>query len=154
MVAAPSIAAERPGHLAQSLAAKTSLAGGPARSSMPDRRLGTVGLIHRRLRARREASTSDATCRCPVDQSLAPALGDVDRTGVGLVGRVAGHVWCQVGHLQVAGIDVVQDDGTVLGFAVVIAQRLQLFGDVGDPPLSVAEGYRMLLAMASRVRVP
>ena len=48
---------------------------------------------------------------------------------------IADRIWCHVGHLQVAGIDVVQHDGTVLGFTVVTAQLLQLFGDVGDPPL-------------------
>ena len=61
-----------------------------------------------------------------------------------LPGIIAGHIWCHVGHLQVAGIDVVQDDGTVLGFTVVTAQLLELFGDVGDPPLGNPpySGYR------------
>jgi len=63
---------------------------------------------------------------------------------VSLPGIVAGHIWCHVSHLQVADIDVVQDDGAVLGFTVVTAQLLELFGDVGDPPLGNPPhcGYR------------
>lgn len=58
-----------------------------------------------------------------------------DQGDVSLAGIVADHLGCHVGHLQVADIGVVQDDGTVLGFVVVPAQLFQLFGDIGDPPL-------------------
>ena len=58
-----------------------------------------------------------------------------DQVDVSLAGIVADYLGCHVGHLQVADIGVVQDDGTVLGFVVVPAQLFQLFGDIGDPPL-------------------
>lgn len=37
---------------------------------------------------------------------------------------IAGHLWCDVRHLQVSGIDVVQDYGTVPCFALLPAQHL------------------------------
>jgi hypothetical protein len=39
-------------------------------------------------------------------------------------GVIAGHIWCDVRHLQVSGIDVVQDYGTVQCFALLPAQLL------------------------------
>jgi|SRR5580704_6842215 hypothetical protein len=39
-------------------------------------------------------------------------------------GVTAGHIWCDVRHLQVSGIDVVQDYGTVQCFALLPAQLL------------------------------
>src|SRR5580693_5974039 len=57
------------------------------------------------------------------------------QTHVPTAGVIARYIWCDVRHLQVSGIDVVQDYGTVQGFALLPAQLLQLLGDVADPPI-------------------
>src|SRR6516225_8470856 len=72
---------------------------------------------------------------CGHGRNLTGDEGAEHQVDVSLVRAVADHIRRHVGHLQVADIDAVQDDGTVPGLAVVAAQLLQLFGDVGDPPL-------------------
>jgi hypothetical protein len=50
--------------------------------------------------------------------------GGEDEADLPTAGVIAGHLWCDVRHLQVSGIDVVQDYGTVPCFALLPAQLL------------------------------